>query len=219
MQSLEERVEICEQENARLRKQLGRQNRLWLLGLLFAVGGGALAGGSLKQEVFDSVKAREVVVVDFNGTVRARLGGDVPDAVIAGGRVLKRGSKASGLIIYDEQGIERGGYVTQDNGSNAMLTLDSKTRQAALFVAGPDEVQASALQLWTKDSSIELRSDDNGSRISIGDQQGVKFQQPEVRLSSETCQEYKKFEQETPGKRYCQRRFTENACNVCFKQP
>lgn len=217
MKSLEERVQLCEQEIVRLRKQLGRQNKLWVVCLLLAIGGGAIAGGSLRQEVFDSVKAWEVIVVDSTGTVRARLGGDLPDAVLAHGSVAKRGSKASGLIIYGEQGIERGGYVTQDEGSNAMLTLDSKSRQSALFVAGPGESQASALRLWTKDSSIELRSDQNGSRFSIADQLGVNYQQPEVGLLPENCAEYKKVEQPNLGKQYCKGCFTEHACNACLR--
>ncbi|MFZ6845228.1 hypothetical protein [Undibacterium sp. RuTC16W] len=216
MKSLEERVQMCEQENARLRKQLSWQNKFLLVSFLLAIGGGAIAGGSLKQEVFESIKAKEIIVVDSMGSVRARLGGDLPDAIMADGRVAKRGSKASGLILYDEQGIERGGYVTQDEGSNAMLTLDSKYSQVALFVAGPDESQASALKLWTKGSAIELRSDHNGSRLSISDQQGVKFQQPEVGLSSDNCAEYKKIEKPSLAKQYCQGRFTERACIACL---
>ncbi|MGZ3360173.1 MAG: hypothetical protein ACXU84_12645 [Xanthobacteraceae bacterium] len=219
MKHLEERVQACEQENARLRKQLSRQNSLWMTALLLVAGGGAIASGSVKQAISDSIKAREIVVVDANGTVRARLGGDLPDAIMANGRVAKRGSKAAGLMIYDEQGIERGGYVTQDTGSNAMLTLDSKSRQAALLVAGPDEDQASALRLWTKGSSIEMRSDENGSRLSIADINGVTYQQPALGLSMETCVEYKKLEQQYPGKRICQSRFTESACSACFAQP
>lgn len=219
MKNLEERVRLCEEENTRLRKRLTVQNRVWLAALLLVGAGGAIASGSLKQAIFDSVRAKEVVVVDANGTVRARLGGDLPDAVMGNGHVSKRGSKAGGLMIYDEQGIERGGYITQDTGSNAMLTLDSKYHQSALFVAGPEEVQASALQLWTKGSSIELRSDDSGSRLSIADQHGVKFQQPEVALSPERCADFRETEQQYPGKRYCQARYTESACNVCLGHP
>lgn len=219
MKSLEERIHICEQENARLRKQLGRQNGWWLAALLLAAGGGAIASSTMKQVAFESIRAKEVIVVDANGTVRGRLGGDLPDAVMANGHIAKRGSKAAGLMIYDEQGIERGGYVTQDTGSNAMLTLDSKYRQAALFVAGPDEDQASALRLWTKNGSIELRSDDNGSRLSVADKHGVQYQQPVLSLLPDTCVDYKKLEQQYPGKQICQARFTESACKACFGQP
>ena len=81
---LEQRILACERENARLRKKINRQNGLWMLGLLLALGGGAIAGNSIRNAVFDSVKAREVVVVEGKGTIGARLGGDLPDAVMAG---------------------------------------------------------------------------------------------------------------------------------------
>jgi hypothetical protein len=219
MQDLVARIEACEWDNVSLRAQLRRQNRLWMIGLLLLAGGGAIAGGSLKEAVFDSVRAKEIMVVDAKGIVRARLSGDVPDGVMANGHVSKRGTKAGGLIIYDEQGIERGGYVTTDSESNAMLTLDSKYRQATLFVAGPDETSASAMRLWSKDSSIEMRSDINGSRLSIAEKSGVTYQQPAVSLSPATCVTYKKLEQQYPGQRVCQGRFTEAACSACFAQP
>lgn len=215
---LEQRILACEQENARLRKKINRQNGLWVLGLLLALGGGAIAGNSIRNAVFDSVKAREVVVVDGKGVIRARLGGDLPDAVMAGGRVSKRGSKAAGVMLYDEEGIERGGYVTQDEGSNVMLTLDSKYRQAALFVAGPDQAQASAMKLWTAGSSIELRSDSNGSRLSVADKGGVTHQQPVIApLSPATCTQQKEYERKYPGERVCQSRYTEAACSACLQ--
>lgn len=218
LNSIEERLLACEKENARLHKRLNRQNSLWMIGFLFLAGGGAIAGSSIKNANFDTVTAKEVVVVDAKGIIRARLGGDLPDAVMASGRVAKRGSKAAGLIIYDEEGIERGGYVTQDTGSNAMLTLDSKTRQSALFVADPSEEQTSALKLWNKGSSIELRSDPNGSRLSVADGSGVTFQQPNIAtLVPSICADYKELENKYPGKRICQARFTDSACSACFK--
>jgi len=218
LNSIEDRVLACERENARLRKRIARQNNLLVIGLLLIAGGGAIAGTSIKTAIFDTIKAKEVVVVDANGIVRARLGGDLPDAVMAGGRVSKRGTKAAGLIIYDEEGIERGGYATLDTGSNAVLTLDSKYRQAALFVAGPSQEQSSALRLWTQGSAIELRSDSNGSRLSASDKSGLTFQQPSIAtLPPSTCIEYKDLEHKYPGERACQSRFTDAACNACLK--
>jgi len=215
--SIEQRLLACEQENVRLRKRLNRQNGLWVAGLLLLAGGGAVAGANLKNAIFDSVRAREVVVVDAKGIVRARLGGDLPDAVMAGGHVAKRGSKAGGLIIYDEEGIERGGYVTMDEGSNAMITLDSKHRMAALMVAGPDPSQDSALTLITRDGGIELRSDGNGSRLSVRDKAGLTYQQPAIAaLSPASCINYKELELKYPGQRSCQARFSEAACKACL---
>jgi hypothetical protein len=220
MKNLEERIHACEQENARLRKQLGRQNKLWMIALLLATGGGAIASGSLKQVVFDSIQAREVVVVDANGTVRARMGGDLPDAVMANGHVSKRGSKAAGFMLYDEQGIERGGYVTQDTGSNVMLTLDSKYRQSALFVAGPDEDQTASLSLWNKKGAMDFRSDANGQRLTLSNKSGVLLQQPVITaLEPGTCASYKEIERKYPGERACQARFTDQACNACLTAP
>jgi hypothetical protein len=216
MSTLEDRVTVCEQENARLRKQIRRQNKLWLIALLFATGGGAIASGSLKQVVFDSIKAREIAVVDANGFVRARLSGDLPDAVMANGRVSKRGSKAAGVMLYDEEGIERGGYVTQDKDSNVMLTLDSKHRQATWFIAGPSEDQVSSLRLWNKDGAIELRSDVSGQRLSVSDKSGVRYQQPTVALQPAACAYFKDLEQKYPDEHACQRKYTATACQACF---
>ena len=218
MQALEFRLQACELANVHLQKQLSRQRALWLITMLFLTVICLIAGWMLKYAAFDSIKAREVVVVGATGTVRARLGGNLPDAVMANGHVSKRGSIAAGLIIYDEQGIERGGYVTQDEGSNAMLTLDSKFRQSALFVAGPTEDQTSALKLWSQGSSIELRSDGNGARLSVADKMGVHHQQPKVTLSPEACKKYRTLENQYPKERICQSRFTEDACKVCLGQ-
>lgn len=213
--SLETRLEACERANARLRKIVLAQFLVWPAATALLAAGVAIADRS--PSPMASIKAREIVVVDGKGTVRARLGGDLPDGVMANGHVAKRGSKAAGLMLYDEQGIERGGYVTQDTGSNVMLTLDSKHRQAALFVAGPDQEQASALKLWSTGSAIELRSDGKGSRMSVNDRAGVILQQPVISpLTAETCSEYRALAVQYPKERICQSRFTEAACNACL---
>jgi hypothetical protein len=216
MNTLEDRVTFCEQENARLRKRIGRQNGFWLIALLLAIGGSAIAGWSLKQVAFESIKAKEIAVVDANGTVRARLSGDLPDAIMANGRISKRGSKAAGVMLYDEEGIERGGYVTQDKDSNVMLTLDSKHRQATWLIAGPSEDQVSSLRLWNKDGAIELRSDESGQRLSISDKAGVRYQQPTVALHPATCTYFKDLEQKYPDEHACRAKYTETACQTCF---
>ncbi|XLZ70049.1 hypothetical protein ABT364_26520 [Massilia sp. SR12] len=215
--SIEERLAAVEQENASLRKRITRLNAAWLFSVLALAGGVAVAGVAVKDAVFGSIKAKEVVVVDDKGTVRARISGDVPEAVMAGGRVAKRGDKAAGMIIYDAEGIERGGYVTTDTESNAMITLDSKHRMAAILVAGPDQVPAAAMSLIAKDSMLDFRADQNGTRMSLIDKDGVKFQQPAIAaISPASCIEYRKFEKEEPGKNWCQKRFTDAACQACL---
>lgn len=219
MTHFEERLLACETENARLRKRITRQNTAWMVGLLLMAGGGAIAGSSIRNAVFDSIKAKEVVVVDGKGIVRTRLGGDLPDAIMAGGRVSKRGSKAAGLIIYDEEGIERGGYATLDEGSNAMITLDSKHRMAVIMVAGPEPSQNSALTLSTVGSAIEMRADGNGVRLSTSDKNGLTFQQPAINaLSPATCTDYRELARKYPGERICQKRFLETACEACLPE-
>ena len=212
--SLEQRIAACERENARLRTLLLRQNLAWLLALLL-IAGTAIASATLKTAA--PIRTTEVTVVDANGIVRARLGGDLPDAVMADGRVAKRGSKAGGLLIYDEEGLERGGYVTQEEGSNAMLTLDSKHQQAVLLVAAPDKERASALRMWTGESSIELRSDSIGSRLTAADAKGVTFQQPVIAsLPEDTCAVYRGIANRVDGRRACEGRFTSAACGRCL---
>jgi hypothetical protein len=215
--SIEERLAAVEQENARLRTRIARQNAAWLFGVLALVGGVAVAGVAVKDAVFNSIKARELVVIDAKGTVRARVSGDMPDAVMAGGHVSKRGDKAAGFMLYDSQGIERGGYVTTDEGGNAMLTLDSRQRMTAIMVAGPDEDQVGALSLTTRSGAIEMRADSNGPRLTTTDKDGVKFQQPVIAaLSVESCSNFREIEKKYPGARACQKRFTDAACRACL---
>ena len=59
----------------------------------------------------DSLHVRQLVVIDSQGTVRARVGAHLPDAVIDGRRV-RRGEDVAGILLYDDTGRERGGYVT-----------------------------------------------------------------------------------------------------------
>ena len=164
----------------------------------------------------ESVTAKNISVVDGKGVVRVRLSGAVPDAVMHGGRTTRRGSQAAGVIIYDEEGIERGGYLTSVPGSNVILTLDSKYEQAALLVAGPDEMPASALTLWTGDSAIELRSDVLGSRISTSKDKRVEWQMPPIELSADACRRQRELELQFPGEAVCRERYSVGVCRVCI---
>lgn len=213
---VDRRITACEIENARLRKRITRQNAAWLTALL-TVAGVAIANGSVDTAPAEKIRTTQIEIVDSKGVIRARLGGDLPDGVAADGRVLSRGSKAAGLIIYDEQGLERGGYVTQDTGSNAMLTLDSKHDQSVLLVAGPDKQQASALRLWTQEGAIELRSDSAGSRLTAFEGNKVTFQQPVVTsIPGEVCVIYRQLQDQHPEA--CRDRFTASACAACLDQ-
>lgn len=87
------RIAACEQENQRLRKTLKRQHLAWMVAVMLTALGTATATVSVKNEVFGSIQARDITIVDQNGVVRARMSGDVPDAKMFGGRVAKRGAR------------------------------------------------------------------------------------------------------------------------------
>jgi hypothetical protein len=72
---------------------------------------------------------RELVVVDPDGTPRVRIAAPLPDPIMLGKR-FRRGDAVSGILIYDAEGNERGGYVTGDVSRDAALTLDEINRAA-----------------------------------------------------------------------------------------
>lgn len=166
-----------------------------------------------------SLRVSELVVVDPKGVERARIGGDLPDAVV-NGKPIPRGEKAAGLLLYDGTGQERGGYVTFDPSNNIALTLDTKKQQVALFAAGPDS--GSALNMRSGMNNINLRSDNDGARITLTKNGQLIQQQPEIeKISSVTCQEYKdaraKYTKERVV-RSCRQRFGEKACSSCLAE-
>lgn len=216
---LAERVAACEVENLRLRKLVRRQNRIWATALLAAVIGTATASVAVKTSVFDSIQAKDITIVDQNGTVRARMSGDMPDAIAHGGRVVKRGAKAAGFMIYDRDGIERGGYVTfDDQDENAMLSLDSKYHMLVSLIAAPEEEGTSVLDIMSARHGMSLRSSGEGSRISISKDRKVEQQIPVIeKVGAEQCSEYRQWAKTSPNENWCRTRYTEAACNRCLE--
>lgn len=76
-----------------------------------------------------SLEVRQIVVRDASGVPRAMLGAPLPGPVMLGTRFRRRGD-ASGPMLYDCEGNERGGYVSGDSGRGAALTLDGINRAA-----------------------------------------------------------------------------------------
>jgi hypothetical protein len=77
----------------------------------------------------DSVLAlRALSIVDSRGVERVRIAAPLPDPIMLGRR-FARGEQVSGMMIYDGEGNERGGYIT-DESRNAALTLDEINRAA-----------------------------------------------------------------------------------------
>jgi hypothetical protein len=107
---------------------------LWLATILVHFGTFAGASATNSSSITapaprpESLRVREIVVVDANGTPRVRIAAPLPDPIMLGKR-SKRGESASGVLLYDSEGNERGGYVT-DEERNVALTLDEINRAA-----------------------------------------------------------------------------------------
>jgi hypothetical protein len=100
---------------------------------------------------------RGLVVVDERGVERVRLGAPLPDPITGGKRVPRKGV-VSGILIFDADGDERGGYVTSDASGDAFLTLDAKNVQQALFLANRDG--GANLSVWSG-------SDSGANQVSV----------------------------------------------------
>jgi hypothetical protein len=165
-----------------------------------------------------SLRVSELVVVDSKGVERVRIGGDLPDAIIGGKRV-PRGQQAAGVVLYDATGGERSGYVTFEPSGNVGLMLDSRKEQIVSFIAAPDDA-ASMLQLRSGKDLIELRSDDEGSRLTAVKAGQVISQQPLIKkMSADMCEAYRDAQSRVSSEqvmRDCRQRFTETACRACL---
>jgi len=165
----------------------------------------------------------EVDVVDAHGVIRARLGADLPDAVLNGKRVPRQ-QKPSGLLLYDDTGQERGGYVTFTPGRQVALTLDARDRpgQVAILVADPDGT--SALTLSNGNDLVELRTDEElGPSVHVTKNNRVAFHQPPQALDrfakSEMCTELRgalKSMTRDQVLTFCRQRASEEACQACL---
>ena len=151
-----------------------------------------------------------------HGVVRARLGGNLPDA----NKTTPRGSRIAGLLLYDETGQERGGYVTFEPGGNVGLTIDNKGVVAAEFLAGPDA--GSAIRLHWVDDAVELRVDGDGPSIHAVRRKNVASHEPPVENPRSTvlCKELLKEKARLSMEQLldaCRARSSEAACQACFK--
>ncbi len=100
----------------------------------------AEAGIAAKPAADSVLTVRELVIVDAMGTPRVRIGAPLPDPIMLGKR-FNRGGVVSGILIYDAEGNERGGYVTGDESRGAALTLDEIMR-AAVHIGVEDRGEA-----------------------------------------------------------------------------
>ena len=85
--------------------------------LVVAVGEFARGVHAEQKQDAKTLVLSELTIVDSHGVVRARLGGNLPDA----NKTTPRGSRIAGLLLYDETGQERGGYVTFEPGGQRRI--------------------------------------------------------------------------------------------------
>lgn len=134
----------------RLERLLQRRRRVAMAGIIasFLVG---LSAAALLTPIVSAqsqrqrLTVRELTVVDDKGVPRVRLGAPLPDPIVLGRQVPRQGV-VSGVMLYDADGDERGGYVTESHG-DVFLTLDAKRSQQAVFVANRDG--GANLSVWS----------------------------------------------------------------------
>jgi hypothetical protein len=134
---------MSEQLDALQRRISGLERRVVLLAvccaaltiylLLFAARG--VVKATAPAEI---LTVKRLAVLDDKGTERVVISAPLPDPIIQGKRV-KRDGPASGILIFDPKGNERGGYVTSDTGDlGAFITLDSERDQVFTAYANAD---------------------------------------------------------------------------------
>ena len=111
------------------------------------------------------IKARGIVVTDSLGVERIIIGAPLPDPTYIGERFPRQGD-VSGILLFDSEGQERSGYVTDNDYGNVFLTLDSKSSQQALFIAEPQD--GATLMLFAKNKNmVSLGAYTEGSELEI----------------------------------------------------
>lgn len=86
----------------------------------------------------DRISARRIDIVGEDGVIRMTLAAETPPPIIDGIQ-YRRAFGVSGLILYDENGSERGGFGVADvDGGLAVLALDHPAMDAIGWRVSPD---------------------------------------------------------------------------------
>jgi hypothetical protein len=123
----------------------------------------------------DALRVRQITVVDANGVERVWIGAPVPDPVLQGQRVKRKGP-ASGVILLDADGDERGGFLTSDGAGEIWLGLDSKKGQEATFLA--NSTGGAHLSLWDEGRNQAKLSLVGGPKLLLRQKGETIFEQP-----------------------------------------
>src|ERR1700722_2102894 len=82
----------------------------------------------------ERLTVRRLDVVDENGTIRMTLGSPTPQPIVDGLQ-YKRVFPVSGLVIYDKDGGERGGFGVADIADSAVVTENYDVRAEHLWAS------------------------------------------------------------------------------------
>jgi len=86
----------------------------------------------------DRITARRIDIIGEDGVIRMTLAADTPAPIIDGIQ-YRRAFGVAGLILYDENGSERGGFGVADvDGGLAVLALDHPAMDAIGWRVSPD---------------------------------------------------------------------------------
>lgn len=70
-------------------------------------------------------------------------------------------------MLYDAEGQERGGYVTDDYYGNAFLSLDSKAHMPVLLIAEPQGAGSLLLNSRNGKNKVNLSVSDEDGKLDI----------------------------------------------------
>jgi len=120
----------------------------------------------------DRITARRIDIVDADGTIRMTLSGSTPPPIIDGIQ-YKRAFNVAGMILYDEDGSERGGFGTADvEGGMAVLALDHPAMDAIGWRVAPD----GAVSFVINQAPPLIRDPALGDRLVPGVQTATRMQ-------------------------------------------
>jgi hypothetical protein len=124
----------------------------------------------------DVLIVKRLTVVDDKGTERIIIAAPLPDPMVQGKRTKREGA-ASGILILDPKGNERGGYVTSDTKDlGAFLTLDSEQGQVFTAYANADSGVTVSLNNEKRDAIV--MSTYKQPSMEIRQNKQVIFKQP-----------------------------------------
>jgi hypothetical protein len=128
------------------------------------------------QSIPQELTLRRVTIVDENGVQRVVIAAPAPDPIVQGKREKRQGEIA-GILIYDKDGNERGGYATVNDPSNgALLTLDATDAQ--VFTLYANAANGATLSLNSQKGDGVTLTTWNQPRIQIRQARKVVYLQP-----------------------------------------